>query len=153
VDAAEIERRAAELGAILIDCVDGGASVSFLPPLAPAEALAFWQSVARGVAAGDRVLLVAERAAAWVGTVQVLLAMPPNQPHRGEVAKMLVHSTARRHGIGARLLSSAEETARERGKTLLVLDTWRGGAGERLYRRAGWREVGVIPDFAVQGDG
>jgi GNAT superfamily N-acetyltransferase len=152
-EAPEIERRSGELAEILIDCVDGGASVSFLPPLAASEAEAFWRGVGRGVAAGDRVLIVAERAAAWVGTVQVLLAMPPNQPHRGELAKMLVHRSARRRGIGARLLARAEKVALERGKTLLVLDTWRGGDAERLYRRAGWQRVGVIPGFALLADG
>jgi GNAT superfamily N-acetyltransferase len=127
--------------------------VSFLPPLPASEAEAFWRGVGRGVAAGDRLLLVAERATTLVGTVQVLLAKPPNQPHRGELAKMLVHRSARRRGIGARLLARAEQIALERGKTLLVLDTWRGGDAERLYRRAGWRQVGVIPDFAVLADG
>ncbi len=140
------------LVAVLADCVEGGASVSFMKPLTEERARAFWRSVAAGVASGDRALLVAEDGEGIVGTVQVLLAQPENQPHRGEVAKMLVHRRARRRGIGALLMKAAERVARERGKTLLVLDTGSANA-ERLYERSGWVRVGSIPGFALLPQG
>lgn len=140
------------LGTLLIDCVEGGASVSFLRPMTPAKAEAFWRGVASGVAAAERLLYVAEDATGIVGTVQVILAQPENQPHRADVAKMLVHRQARRRGIGAALLQAAEEGAARAGKTLLVLDTASADA-ERLYERGGWRPVGVIPGYALLPDG
>lgn len=145
----------ADLAAVLLDCVDGGASVSFMAPLAREKAEAFWRGVAEGVAAGDRALLVAEDGASGeiVGTVQVVLRLPENQPHRGEVAKMLVRRSARRQGLGARLMRAAEEAARAAGKTLLVLDTVTGSDAERLYERLGWTRVGVVPGFALMPDG
>jgi GNAT superfamily N-acetyltransferase len=136
------------LSAVLIDCVEGGASVSFMHPLTHERATAFWQGVARGVAAGERVLLVAEDAQGVCGTVQLLLGMPENQPHRADLAKMLVHRRARRHGVGAALLRAAEEAARSCGKTLLVLDTASADAA-RLYERLGWVRVGDVPDYAL----
>lgn len=152
--APEARARTAELAAVLLDCVEGGASVSFMAPLAPATAEAFWGQVADGVASGDRILLVAEDAAgAIVGTVQVLFAWPENQPHRGDVAKMLVRRSARRQGIGGRLMRAAEAAARDAGRTLLVLDTVTGSAAERLYARLGWTRVGVVPDYALWPDG
>jgi GNAT superfamily N-acetyltransferase len=137
------------LASVLVDCVDGGASVSFMAPLPRAEARAFWQQVSAGVARGERALLVAEDAQGPCGTVQVVLAMPPNQPHRAEVAKMLVHRRARRRGIGQALMREAEQLAREHRRTLLVLDTVSGGDAERLYARLGWQRAGEIPDFAL----
>lgn len=140
--------------ALLIDCVEGGASVSFMLPLTQERAQAFWQRVARGVHNGERALLVAEDArGAIVGTVQLVLDQPENQPHRADVAKMLVHRSARRQGLGARLMRAAEDTARECGKTLLVLDTVTGGDAERLYARLGWQRVGSIPDYALWPQG
>ena len=136
------------LADVLIDCVEGGASVSFMHPLTRARAVAFWRGVAGGVAAGDRALLVASDEHGVCGTVQLVLAQPENQPHRADLSKMLVHRRARRHGIGAALLRAAETTARDCGKTLLVLDTASDDA-ERLYQRLGWVRVGVIPDFAL----
>ncbi len=136
------------LAELLIDCVDGGASVSFMAPLPLAKALDFWRGVAEGAARGERVLLVAEDGAGMVGTVQLILAQPENQPHRADVAKMLVHRRARRQGLGAALMQAAEQAAREAGKTLLVLDTASGEA-ERLYTRQGWQRVGVIPGYAL----
>jgi GNAT superfamily N-acetyltransferase len=141
------------LADVLIDCVDGGASVSFMAPLPLEKALAFWQGVADGVARGERVLLVAEDAQGIAGTVQVVLAQPDNQPHRADVAKMLVHRRARRQGMAARLLAAAEDAARAAGKTVLVLDTVTGGDAERLYQRAGWQRVGTIPNYALMPDG
>jgi GNAT superfamily N-acetyltransferase len=142
------------LAEILIDCVDRGASVSFMSPLTHEKALAFWQGVIEGVRRGERLLLVAEDSTGQVhGTVQVILAMPDNQPHRGDVAKMLVHSRARRRGLGEALMLAAENAAREAGRTLLVLDAVTGGDAERLYTRLGWQRVGVIPNFALWPNG
>ncbi len=138
----------AALADVLIDCVEGGASVSFMHPLSRARALAFWRRVAAGVAAGERALLVVEDAGGVCGTVQLLLGQPENQPHRADLSKMLVHRRARRLGAGEALLRAAEATARDCGKTLLVLDT-ASDAAERLYERVGWVRVGVIPDYAL----
>jgi GNAT superfamily N-acetyltransferase len=145
VEDAEVEG----LADLLIDCVDGGASASFMYPLAPPKALAFWRRVAAGVAAGDRALLVAEDDAGIVGTVQLVLDQPENQPHRADLAKLLVHRRARRQGLGEALMRAAEEMARDCGKTLLVLDTVPGSDAERLYDRLGWVRVGTIPGYAL----
>ncbi len=139
---------------VLIDCVEGGASISFMLPMTRAKAEAFWRSASAGVERAERVILVAEDAAGTiVGTVQVILNQPENQPHRGDVAKMLVHRRARRRGIGAALLAAAERSALGAGKTLLVLDTVTDGDGERLYARQGWQRCGQIPDYALWPDG
>ena len=142
------------LSEVLIDCVHGGASVSFMAPLPLARAQAFWQGVAEGVARGERALLVAEDAAGQVlGTVQLVLAQPENQPHRADVSKMLVHRRARRQGIAQQLMAAIDSTARAEGKTVLVLDTVTDGDAERLYARAGWQRVGSVPNFALMPDG
>ena len=142
------------LAALLIDCVEGGASVSFMLPLSPERAQAWWQRVAQGVHDGERALLVAEDGqGAIVGTVQLVLDQPENQPHRADLAKMLVHRRARRHGLGEQLMRAAEDVARQCGKTLLVLDTVTGSDAERLYMRLGWQRVGVIPDYALWPQG
>ena len=138
-----------QLAAVLVDCVEGGASVSFMHPLAHARAADFWRRLAGDVASGRRVLLVAHDATGIVGTVQVILDQPENQPHRADVAKMLVHRRARRRGIGSALVRAAEDSARSAGKTLLVLDTVTGGDAERLYARLGWEFVGIVPDYAL----
>jgi GNAT superfamily N-acetyltransferase len=144
------DAQVAQLAALLIDCVDGGASVSFMHPLGEPEARAFWQRVAEGVHRGERALLVAEDdAGTIVGTVQLVLDLPANQPHRADVAKMLVHRRARRQGLGERLMRAAEATAHDCRRTLLVLDTVTGGDAERLYTRLGWQRVGSIPDYAL----
>lgn len=140
------------LSELLIACVEGGASVSFMHPLAPQRARAFWQQVAADVARGARLLLVAEDEHGICGTVQVVLAQPENQPHRGDIAKMLVHRRARRRGTGAALLAAAEDAARARGKTLLLLDTASAEA-ERLYARAGWVRCGTVPGYALWPQG
>src|SRR2546421_2909448 len=136
------------LADVLINCVDGGASVSFMHPLTRERALAFWRNVAAGVASGKRALLIAEDQLGLCGTVQLIFDLPENQPHRADLAKMLVHRRARRRGLGAALIRAAERTARECGKTLLVLDTASGEA-ERLYKHLGWMRVGVIPGYAL----
>ncbi|GAC1479390.1 MAG: GNAT family N-acetyltransferase [Gemmatimonadaceae bacterium] len=154
LDATEARKRVRDLSAILIDCVEGGASVSFMAPLTREKANGFWQSVADDVAAGDRILIVAEEHASGelVGTVQLVLRQPENQPHRAEVSKMLVRRSARRQGHGALLMRAAESSARAVGKTLLVLDTASSDA-ERLYERLGWTRVGVVPGYALLPDG
>jgi GNAT superfamily N-acetyltransferase len=141
------------LSHVLIDCVEGGASVSFMLPMTGDKADAFWRGVVEGVASGERILLVAEDGGEIVGTVQVILKQPENQPHRADIAKMLVHRKARRRGVGAALMRSAEEAARRAGKTVLVLDTVTGSDGERLYTRLGWQRVGVIPNYALWPQG
>ena len=153
--ASEARARSAELADILVDCVEGGASVSFMAPLTRATADAFWRGVAEGVAAGDRVLLVAEDPATGelVGTVQLVFAGPENQPHRADVAKMLVRRSARRRGVGGTLMRAVERAARAAGRTLLVLDTVTGSDADRLYRRLGWTAVGVVPGYALWPDG
>lgn len=152
---AETHASVPALAAILVDCVDGGASVSFMAPLSVEKARAFWQGVAEGVAAGDRILFTAtdDRSGEMLGTVQVILRQPENQPHRADVAKMLVLRKARRHGLGARLMRAAEAGAREAGKTLLVLDTVSGTDAARLYERLGWIRVGEVPGYALWPDG
>lgn len=148
------DREIAGLSNVLIDCVEGGASVSFMLPLSRAKADAFWRSSAESAGRGERILIVAEdQEGAIVGTVTVILSLPENQPHRGDVAKMLVHRRARRCGIAAALLAAAEDAAREAGKRLLVLDTVTGGDAERLYAQHGWQRSGVIPEYALWPDG
>ena len=141
------------LADVLIDCVEGGASVSFMAPLSRERAVAFWRGVAAGVTTGERAVLVAEDALGVCGTVQLVFAQPENQPHRADLAKMLVHRRARGRGLGAALMHAAEDVARESGKTLLVLDTITGSVADRLYERLGWQRVGVIPDYALMPQG
>jgi GNAT superfamily N-acetyltransferase len=149
LDAAQIDG----LADVLIDCVEGGASVSFMHPLTHDRAVAFWRRVAHGVAAGERAVLVAEDAHGLCGTVQLIFDLPENQPHRADLAKMLVHRRVRRQGLGAALMRAAEATARERGKTLLVLDAVTDGDAARLYARLGWVRVGDIPRYALMPRG
>ena len=141
------------LADVLIDCVEGGASVSFMLPLPREKALAFWRGVAEGVARGERALLVAELDGRVVGTAQLLLDTPDNQPHRADVAKMLVRRDARRRGVAQRLLEAIDETARAERRSVLVLDTVTGSDADRLYERAGWQRVGAIPNYALMPTG
>jgi GNAT superfamily N-acetyltransferase len=141
------------LADVLIDCVEGGASVSFMQPLTRDRAVAFWRRVAQGVEAGQRALLVAEDVQGVCGTVQLVLDLPENQPHRADLAKMLVHRRARRQELGAALVRAAEATARQYGRTLLVLDAVTGGDAARLYERLGWVRVGDIPGYALMPRG
>jgi GNAT superfamily N-acetyltransferase len=142
-----------QLASVLVDCVEGGASVSFMSPFSHAEALAFFRKVAASVASGDTVLLAARLDGKIVGTVQVGLDTPPNQPHRADIKKMLVHRSGRSRGIGAALMGRAEDEARRNGRWLLVLDTVPGENGHRVYQRAGWTQSGIIPDYALFPDG
>ena len=142
-----------QLAAVLVDCVEGGASVSFMSPFSQAEALAFFRKVAGPVASGDTLLLAARLDGRIVGTVQFGLDTPPNQPHRADIKKLLVHRSARGHGVGAALMAQVEEEARRCGRWLLVLDTVPGENGYRLYVREGWTRTGSIPDYAMFPDG
>jgi GNAT superfamily N-acetyltransferase len=142
-----------QLAAVLVDCVEGGASVSFMTPFSHQDALAFFRKVAASVAAGDTVLLAAKLDGKIFGTVQLGLDTPPNQPHRADVKKMLVHRAARNRGIGTALMARVEQEALRRGRWLLVLDTVPGESGHRVYQRAGWTASGIIPDYALFPDG
>jgi GNAT superfamily N-acetyltransferase len=153
LSAAEGRRYVGALAEVLLDCVEGGASVSFMASLSRREAESFFEKTVDGVERGERILLAAFIDSKLVGTVQILTATPPNQPHRADIAKLLVLRSARGHGIGARLMERAEEASKLAGKTLLVLDSVTGGDGARLYTRLGWNVVGVIPNYALFPDG
>ena len=138
---------------VLMDCVEGGASVSFMHPMTLAKAADFWRDVAASMARGERALVVAEDAEGKIiGTAQAIWATPENQPHRADISKMLVHRRARKLGVGAAVLRAAEQAAAESGRKLLVLDTASDEA-VRLYERCGWQRVGTIPDYALWPDG
>lgn len=141
------------LSDVLVDCVEGGASIGFMLPFTRDRALGFWSRVADEVAGGKRVLLVARDQLGICGSVQLMLALPENQPHRADLVKMMVHRRARRQGLGAKLIRAAESLAWDAGKTLLVLDAVTDGAAARLYQRLGWVPVGEIPGFALMPDG
>jgi GNAT superfamily N-acetyltransferase len=153
LDTGELHEHLDALAAVLADCVAGGASVSYMAPFPHEQSRTAFEGMAAEVDQGRRLLLAAFAEGELVGTVQVILASPPNQPHRGEIAKLLVHRSARKRGIAQLLMEHAESQARAEGKTLLVLDTVTGDAAERLYARLGWTRVGVIPNYALYPDG
>lgn len=149
LDAAEAEARLDELADVLVDAVAGGAGVSFMAGITAEEGRAYWRSELPKIAGGEALLFVAERGGVRiVGTVLLMFAWQPNAPHRADIGKMLVHSTMRRHGVGRRLLTAAEEAARKAGRTLLMLDTVAGSAGDKLYRSRGWTAFGIVPGHA-----
>jgi GNAT superfamily N-acetyltransferase len=148
LDPAAAQAAIGELADVLADCVEGGASVSFMLPYNRDDAATFFEKVIASIARDETVLVAAKLNGRIVGTVQLGIDMPPNQPHRADIKKLLVHRAARQHGIGAKLMERAEQEAKARGRTLLVLDTASGDA-ERLYVRAGWQRVGVVPDYAM----
>jgi GNAT superfamily N-acetyltransferase len=148
LDAEAAKAAVGELAEVLSDCVNGGASVNFMLPYRAEDAAIFFEKVAASVARGDTVLFAATLGGRIVGTVQIGLDTPPNQLHRAEIKKMLVHRSARTKGIGAALLAKAEAHAKAIGRTLLVLDT-ANDAAERLYTRGGWQRLGSIPDYAM----
>ncbi len=154
IGAAEARRRLPELTDLLVDVVDGGGANGFLRPLTPSDASAYWQRRIDDIEGGRSILLGSLAPdGSLTGIVVLDLAGQPNGQHRAELTKLMVRSSARREGLGTRLLAEAEDVARERGRWLLVLDTVPGSGAERLYRRHGWVEVGVIPDFARLPDG
>ena len=153
LDATEGRHYLSALAEVLLDCVEGGASVSFMAPLPRATAESFFEKVLQDVERGDRILLAAFVDSKLIGTVQVSLATPPNQPHRADVAKLLVVRSARGQGVAARLMERVEQASVRAGKTLLVLDTVTGGTAERLYTRLGWTKAGIIPNYALFPDG
>lgn len=153
LDEAGARARIGELADVLADCVTGGASVGFMAPYGPADAVPFWEGVAAAVGDGATLLFVAERGGRIVGTVQVGIRQMPNQPHRADVKKLLVMESERGRGLARALMTAAEAEAGRHGKTLLVLDTATGSPAETVYERLGWQRVGVIPDYALYPDG
>jgi GNAT superfamily N-acetyltransferase len=153
LDTSTLERGRGGLVDLLIDAVESGAGVSFVLPITREAAEAFWDGIFASHARGERLIFIAERNGQIDGTVQLIPAPQQNQPYRADIAKMLVHSRARRQGLGASLLAAAEREAQKLGRDLLTLDTVTGSAGDHLYRRCGWTPVGVIPGYALQADG
>lgn len=154
LSAAQILSRIDELSDILETCVNDGASVSFMLPFTRDKSRPFWMSVAQSVDRGERIVLGTLNAAGeLIGTVQLISDQPENQPHRADVAKLLVHPSARRGGVARNLMNELEHCAREQGKTLLVLDTATGSGAELFYHNCGWQKVGVIPGYAKMPDG
>jgi GNAT superfamily N-acetyltransferase len=141
------------LAGVLADCVAGGASVGYMEPFSHADARTVYEDYVRDAEQGRRIILGAFLDGNLVGTAQLVLAVPPNQPHRAEVARVLVHRSARRRGFAQRLMEQLEQEALDEGKTLLVLDAVTGGDAARLYERLGWNKVGVIPNYALYPDG
>lgn len=153
LDAAEAEARLDELAGILVDAVAGGASVNFMAGFSSAEGRAFWRTQLPGIAQGEKRLIVGDDGSRLAATVLLIMAHQPNAPHRAEIGKMLVHSQARRQGLGRRLLAAAEDAARAAGRTLLMLDTVAGSAGDKLYRSCGWTAFGTVPGHSHMPDG
>jgi ribosomal protein S18 acetylase RimI-like enzyme len=153
VTPALMDTRRDGLGRLLAACVAANASVGFLAPLAADEARAFWRKVGERVGNGEVAGWLALAGREVAGCVFLIVALPPNQPHRAEVMKLLVDPARRRQGIGQALMERVEAAARERGKTLLTLDTIENDAGVRLYRRLGFQTAGVVPGYAMAGDG
>jgi GNAT superfamily N-acetyltransferase len=141
------------LAEVLSDCVEGGASIGFLSPYAAEDAMPYWQGVARAVAEGSTVLIAAEKDGVILGTVQLGIGMMPNQPHRADLKKLLVHRKARGLGLSRLLMDAAEREAGRHGRHILVLDTATGSPAERIYEKFGWQRVGVIPQYALMPDG
>jgi GNAT superfamily N-acetyltransferase len=142
-----------QLSALFSDTVERGASLGFMSPFPPEEAAMFWRDVAGAVGRGETILLVALVDGRIEGTVQVSTKMQPNQPHRGEIKKLMVHEKARGLGLSRALMDAAEGEARMAGRTLLVLDTATGEPAESIYERFGWNRAGIIPGFALFPDG
>lgn len=153
LDATGARAAIADLCEVLSDCINGGASLGFMQPFRPKDGEAYWSDIAEQVEKGGIVLGVAEVEGRVVGTVQVGLASKPNQPHRGDLMKLLVHRSARGLGLSRKLMAAVEEEATRRGRTLLVLDTATGSEAEQIYPRFGWQRVGVIPDYALWPQG
>lgn len=154
LSSATLLERKQQLIDVLEECVKDGASVSFMLPFDRQKACSFWEGVARSCEAGERRVFIAQRDNGDIlGTVQLITAMPDNQPHRGEVAKLLVRQCARRQGVARALMTVLEESAATAGKSLLVLDTATGSGAEIFYQQAGWQKAGEIPQYALMPDG
>ena len=153
LDAKAAEAAIRALAEILRDSVANGASVGFMDWNTAADYERFWRDVAASVASGQVILLAARNENGIVGTAQLHLIGKPNQPHRAEIAKVLVHSRARRRGIGEALMAAAEAAARQAGRDLLVLDTDEASGARQFYARLGWTAVGTIPRYALMPDG
>ncbi|WP_312382927.1 GNAT family N-acetyltransferase [Atlantibacter subterraneus] len=154
LSAPQIEAQRDALSQLLIDCVNDGASVSFMLPMTQAKAQAFWSRVADSAARGERIVLVALNEQQQItGTVQLILDQPENQPHRADVAKLLVSPGARRQGIAQLLMAELESQAARENRSVLVLDTATGSGAETFYQQAGWQRVGEIPHYALMPDG
>jgi GNAT superfamily N-acetyltransferase len=153
IEGVEVRRRIEEFSSILVDCVEGGAGVSFMLPFGLADAAVFWQSVAGDCDAGKRILIAALMESVAVGTVQILPVQIPNQLHRAEVAKLLVHRRARRRGIARALMTRVETEARVVRRSLLTFDTTTGDAAEQLYLSLGYVRAGIIPHYAHRPEG
>lgn len=150
LSATQIESRQNELAEVLHNCVNQGASVSFMLPFEHQRAVSFWQKTSQSVARGERVVLAYEDVDGQiVGTVQLITDQPENQPHRADVAKLLVHQRARRSGVASALMQALEQEAKQHGIRLLVLDTATGSGAETFYQNAGWHKAGEIPDYAL----
>jgi len=152
-DAAMAEREIDALSDILQDCVTGGASVNFVQPYGTEDAARFWRRMIPGIAAGEQILLVASHDGRPAGTVMLGLDTPPNQPHRADVKKLLVHRRARRHGLARALMQAVEQEARKRGRILLTLDTEHGSPAEGMYKTLGYTPFGIVPRYAITADG
>jgi ribosomal protein S18 acetylase RimI-like enzyme len=153
LSAEQVRERAEQLSEVLSDCVTGGASVSFMLPFGPDDAKPFWVATAESCEAGHRIVLAAIMDSMAVGSVQLLPVGIPNQPHRAEIAKLLVHRKARRRGIGRALMLAAEAEARRLGRSLLTFDTTTGDSAEKLYLSLNYVRAGVIPGYALKPDG
>jgi GNAT superfamily N-acetyltransferase len=153
LDAVEAEARLGELADILVDAVAHGSSVNFMAGFSHDDGRAFWRGQLPGIAGGEKILFVGDDGERLVATVLLMFAPQPNAPHRAEIGKMLVHSSMQRQGLGRRLLAAAEQATRQSGRTLLLLDTATGSAGERLYRKCGWTELGTMQGHSFTPDG
>jgi GNAT superfamily N-acetyltransferase len=153
LDAAETAIRLPELSEILVDAVTNGASVNFMAGFTHDQAQSFWHAQIPAIANDENQLIVADTGTRLIATTMLMFAHQPNAPHRAEIGKMLVHSAHRRQGLGRRLLTAAETAARRANRTLLMLDTESGSAGDKLYRSCGWIPVGGVPNHAFRPDG
>lgn len=153
LSADELSLHMDDLCEVLSDCVNGGASVGFMLPFTPEDGRDYWAGVQESVRVGHTIIAVAEHEGRVVGTVQVGLAQKPNQPHRGDLMKLLVHRSARGLGLSRLLMACVEQEAARHGRTLLVLDTATGSEAEAIYPRFGWEKAGIIPDYALWPQG
>lgn len=149
----ELQAQMAQHITLLIDVVDNGASIGFLPPLSDNDARAYWESRMNGLQSGEIVLLVSHENDAVTGCVQLALEPRANGNHRAEIQKLMVHTSYRRRGIGRELMFTAEKFARQHNRTTIILDTRQGDPSELLYQSMDYIQAGVIPQYARSADG